>query len=209
MTVTEARFRDNYPTIYMTMISLIVGLLYENLVGQMQELPALWRGGPESFFVWVQCAALVSQPLLFWFTQTVNAASVRAMFSPRLAMIPILASTSLFFFVSNIGAEHALAWLYVWGFLYIAAFASFRDFGTLYEQDPDAPGGQWAHRRSGLGMLSTGAVVLGGAVAFHLEVFGLLGAGAFLAVGSLASIASHAVWYGEWKSAVGVSNGAE
>ncbi len=89
MTVIETRFRENYPNIFMMMISLIIGLLYENLVGAMAGLDGLWKQDAESFFLWTQCLTLATLPLLFWFTQTLTSAAMRAVFVPRMVMNPI------------------------------------------------------------------------------------------------------------------------
>ena len=204
MTVIETRFRDNYPTIYMMMISLIVGLLYENLVGAMQDLEGLWRGDGESFVLWTQCLMLTILPLLFWFTQTLTSAALRAVFVPRLALVPILAASGLFFFVSNLGAENATVWLYGWSAVMSLAWFGFRDFGSLYETDTEALGGLKSHDRSGALMAATGLVVLGGAVLTHMGRLGAIGAGAFLLVGLVGVTAAHYLWYGEWKAAVGI-----
>lgn len=205
MTVIETRFRENYPTIFMMMISLIVGLLYENLVGAMQGLDGLWRGDAESFFVWTQCLMLATMPLLFWFTQTLNSAALRAVFVPRSAIVPILAASGLFFFVSNLGGEHAIAWLYVWGAVFALAWVAFRDFGSLYEADADAPGGLDAHRGSSALMVVTGLIVFGGGILVHTGKLGFVGAGAFLWLGVVGGIVAHSLWYREWKVAVGLT----
>ena len=205
MTVVETRFRENYPTIFMMMISLIIGLLYENLVAAMQDLPALWQGDAESFFLSVQCLMLATMPLLFWFTQTLNAAALRAVFAPHMAIIPILVAVGLFFFVTNLGAENATFWLYAWGALMALGWFAFRDYGALYEADPDAPGGSDAHRTSGRVAAVTGLIVFGGGVLVHAGILGLIGAGGLLLLGVLGTVIQHYLWYAEWKVAVGVA----
>lgn len=204
MTIVEKRFRSSFPTIHMTMISLIVALLYENLVSGMRDLEGLWEGDAESFFLWAQCFVLTINPLLFWFTQTLNSAALRAVFVPRLALVPVLVAAALFFFVSNLGLEHASAWLYGWGVLTSLAWVAFRDFGSLYESDGDTPGGLTSHKRSGAVMVATGLVVLCGAVLSQLGQVEAAGAGVFLLVCLVGAVGAHYLWYAEWKIAVGM-----
>ena len=46
MNAIETRIRENYPTILMTILSLIVALVYENLIGSMKERVGLFEVAP-------------------------------------------------------------------------------------------------------------------------------------------------------------------
>ena len=51
MSEIEMRLRENYPTILMTLISLIVALVFETLISGMSEQSALGSVTVENFFL--------------------------------------------------------------------------------------------------------------------------------------------------------------
>ena len=206
MSVIETRLGDNYPAIFMTMVSLIVALVYENLIGAFGNFQKLGTPTPENIFVWAQFFVLTFAPLEFWFTQSVHAACVRPVFTPRHALVPIIAAFALNFFVSTIGVEHAVAWMYVSPFLVMTAWIAFRDFGRLYAEDDEVPGGVASHRGSGLIHLVAGAAMLPFAGLLHAGRIGLGAAALVIAMGGLATIVGHVVWYREWRKAAGLED---
>ncbi len=207
MSVIEARLGENYPAIFMTMVSLIVALVYENLVSAFGDFRDLGSPTPENIFVWAQFFVLTFAPLEFWFTQSVHAACVRPVFTPRHALVPIIAAVALNFFVSTIGAGHAVAWMYVSPILIMTAWVAFRDFGRLYAEDDEIPGGVDSHRASGLIHLVAGAAMLPFAGLLHAGRIGLGTAALVIVTGGLATIVGHVVWYREWRRAAGLSEG--
>ena len=122
-----------------------------------------------------------------------------------MAIVPVFAAVGLFFFVSNLGAEMAIPWLFGFAAMSVLAKLGFRDFGSLYQSDPETPGGIVSHRRSGNLMALVGVSVAGGGILTLTGQIGLVGAGVVLCAGLVGVVVAHFLWYREWQSAVGFS----
>lgn len=206
----DLRVRQNYPALLMMLVSLIVALVFENLIGVIRERPVLWDARPETFFFWSQCLVGLVGPLCFWFTLSLSASAVRAVFSPRDTVASILAAIAFNALVAGIGAIEPVVWLVVFGFLFGTAWLAFRGYGSVYARDPLVRGDISTHRGSGrIMMMSAGLCVAPAALLLHLGVIGLLGASVGVVSATTAVVAGHVKWFREWQAATGVASAAD
>ena len=204
MTPIEKRLRDNFPAIQMTLVSLIVALVFETLIGKMIDYEGAWLSSSEGFMFLSQCVFLAIVSLMYWFTLSLQSASILVVFSPRHALSPILPGVIFFALVSTIGGNGLILWLYVCSTLSAAAWLVFGEHERLYITDPEASGGAGAHRISRRLMLCTGIIIVGSAALLQYKVVGLIPVGALLLVSAAIAVIAHQIWYAEWKRAVDV-----
>ena len=125
----DLRVRQNYPALLMMLVSLIVALVFENLIGVIRERPVLWGASPETLFFWSQCLVGLTGPLCYWFTLSLSASAVRAVFSPQDTVASILAAIAFNALVAGIDSFEPAVWLGVFAFLFATAWLSFRQYG--------------------------------------------------------------------------------
>ncbi len=205
----DLRVRQNYPALLMMLVSLIVALVFENLVGVIRERPVLWDASPETLFFWSQCLVGLAGPLCYWFTLSLSASAVRAVFSPRDTVASILAAVAFNALVAGIGSFAPSVWLLVFAFLFARAWLAFRGYGKVYARDPLVGGDVSTHRGSGRMMVGAGLFVAAAALFLHIEVIGLLGASAGVVTATAFVVAAHAMWFREWQAATGVASASE
>jgi hypothetical protein len=104
--VAEQRLRENYPTVQMTILSLIIALVYENLVGEMRAQQNIWVWSEETLFVWSQCAFMLVGPAAFWFAYSLFTCTVRPGFLREDAFAPVGAALFFNVMVANLGTDH-------------------------------------------------------------------------------------------------------
>lgn len=204
MTPIEKRLRDNFPAIQMTLVSLIVALVFETLIGKMIDYEGAWLTSPEGFMFLSQCLFLATVSLMYWFTLSLQSASILVVFSPRHALSPILPGAIFFALVSTIGGNGLILWLYVCSTLSAAAWLVFGEHERLYMADPEASGQAGTHRISRLLMLCCGIIIAGSAALLQFEVLNLIPVSALLWVAVVLAVIAHQFWYAEWKRAVDV-----
>ena len=95
LNIVENRVRRNYPSLLIMMVSLIVALVFENLVAAIREQSALWDGSPESFFFLSQCFIMLVGPMTYWFTFSLHSPSSETTFNPRDILSSIVAASSV------------------------------------------------------------------------------------------------------------------
>jgi hypothetical protein len=199
----EARLSENYPGIFMTILSLIVALVYENLIGAMKEQKNLWTWTAETAFLWSQCAFLVMAPLTFWFAHSLQSCSVRRVFARADAIVPILAAIMFNVLASNLGTHLATSWLLIAGLLAAAAWVAFGQFGRHYVEDGTLSSGPDPHRWSRRLMVAIGSNFIALAISLHFGVIGFgTAATVLLLLTPLAATTIFSVWYQEWRRAV-------
>ena len=204
MTPIEKRLRDNFPAIQMTLVSLIVALIFETLIGKILDYQGAWLSSPEGFLFLSQCLFVATASLMYWFTLSLQSASFLVVFSPRHALSPIMPGVIFFALVSTIGGNGLILWLYVCSTLSGAAWLVFGEHERLYIADPEASGKTGSHLISRLLMLCAGIAIAGSAALLQIEVIGLLTVSALLWVAVILALIAHQFWYAEWKRAVGI-----
>lgn len=209
MNAIETRLRENYPPILMTLVSLVVALVYENLISGMAGQRDVWSPTPENFFLWAQCVFLAVSPLMYWFTLSLHSAAIRVVFSPRDAFAAIGAGLFFFFLASNLGATQVAVWMFAAGTLFVNGWFAFREYGRLYASDPEASGNVGTHRSAGRMMLASGVLMVGCAILLQAETVGLVTSGAVLLVAVAVGTIAHVRWYAEWKGATGLGERAQ
>ncbi len=201
MTETETRVANNFPALQMTLISLIVALVYEQLIESVQGQDGLFTLSEPNLLLWAQFLAIAIWPLEYWFTTSLSSSSVRTVFRPRSALGPLSPALLFFGLASNTGAWNPALWLTVAALLHGAAWFALGEQGRHYALDPSLCGGADAHRLSRSLMLASGVVLAAAALFLQMDVLGPAPVGAGIVVALGISLTAHAKWYGEWRRA--------
>ena len=137
---TEDKIREHYPTMYMTIVSVVVALVFENLFAAMKERDDLWSFS--SALLWVEAGAVVLSGVLFWFHSLLFSASIRQLFSLRDAINPFVVLFVLNILVASISTEFSMFFLF-WAFTMATGVVTWGYWERLYEAergDPSARG---------------------------------------------------------------------
>ena len=62
----ETELRKHFPTVYLTLISILVALAVESLLGRIDELQSLFVFSPVGFLHWLQISLVLLVSALFW-----------------------------------------------------------------------------------------------------------------------------------------------
>jgi len=206
MTPIQTRLQENFPTIQMTLVSLIVALVYENLVGAVSDHEGGSAVTPENYLFWSQCGFLTLTPLMYWFTLSLQTASIRAIFSPRDALLPIAPGIAFIILASTVGEGSGVSWIATAGVLFATGWFAFQEYGRLYEADPDAPGGIGAHQFSARIMFGIALILGVNALLLQTHAIGLIVSSISLWAATLLGVYAHVRWYSEWSHAVGMKH---
>ena len=62
----ENELRKHFPTVYLTLISILIALAVEGLLGRMGELPSLFVLSSSTVLHWLQISLVLLVFALFW-----------------------------------------------------------------------------------------------------------------------------------------------
>ena len=66
MTEAERRVRESFPGVFVTFLSILIGLVLADLVGMARERPDLWPPASASLRTWLQLGFMVELIVLSW-----------------------------------------------------------------------------------------------------------------------------------------------
>jgi len=66
LTSHQNELRKHFPTVYLTLISILVALAVEGLLERMYELPSLYVLSSSSVLTWLQISIVLEIAALFW-----------------------------------------------------------------------------------------------------------------------------------------------
>ncbi len=197
----EHRLRENYPAIQITILSLIIALVYENLISEMRAQPVLFEYSPEVAFLWGQCVFMIASPAIFWFAHSLFACSVRPVYSRADALAPIGAALAFNVMVANLGASSGAYWMMGMGLLAAIGFFALGQFNGGYRSDSEVSVSTDAHTLSRriMFVLGLGTVLVAGLL--QAGILGYAVAGGFMALASCVGVFGIlSVWYREWRA---------
>ena len=101
----ENELRKHFPTVYLTMISILVALAIEGLLGRIDELPHLFVLSPSSILNWLQISIVLLIAALFWWVIARWASTLPWTFGFFDALAPLALLMVLHFLSQSVGAS--------------------------------------------------------------------------------------------------------
>lgn len=200
---TAERIGSYYPTIYMTIASIVVALAFENLFALLKAHEELWsRAG---FLVWAQAVMVVFIGVMFWYHSSLFSASMRRIFSLADAFNPFLVLFALNAMVASMERDHFALFFVLTGLNMATGPIVFRGWGRIYAAERNQPAlvhvfRRAGHRALGLAIVNL-SVGMGGA-------FGVVPEPVAAAIGISTIAVAIAVflpaWERAWSEATGV-----
>ncbi len=207
MTEVERRLRENYPGILMMIVSLFVALVFENLVERMANRPEVLRLTGENLFFFAQCLYIAVMAIYYWFNISLHSSSIRGVFQPRDALVPLPPAIAFLVLASTVGTEATGVWIAFAAALAATAWLAFRELGRHYADDPQVLGGTGTHNPSGAIHLAATLVLMTYLASTTVVATGPATGAAATVVALGCVVVGQAVWYREWKAAVGLPRG--
>jgi len=207
MNTIETRLSENYPTIQMTVVSLVVALVFENLIQVLKEQPAAWRMTSESFLMWSQCVVTVNLAAMYWVKLTVDSSTLRVPFSPLDGLNALAAGVGFMVLASSIGEAAPAVWTSAAAGLLFLACGIWTYHDRCYQRDPEAFPAAGSHN-SGIRAMALGGTILAAtAILSALQWVDEVATGLALLLGVLLLDVAHWLWYRNWKRTLSVGQG--
>lgn len=175
-----ANARALFPTIQITLVSIIVALALQQMLDLMPRVDALWEVSIVGVRVW--CQVLVGFVIIvkMWTGFVLTAVAIERVPRPLDLLGPIGVLVFVDAQIASIGVEHTLRWWYVLGAgsLVAAAFIASQAPLAISDavRDADARGRvATGFRRPALIEVAAGVLALAIAVLHHIVVFGDVG----------------------------------
>ena len=158
MTPIERRIRELFPSVQITLVSIIVALTLENLLDNVGTNPALWRFDATALTLWCHVLTVLAVTLKIWSGFAFNAIVLDRL--PRTSDVlgPIGILLLVYSLIATIAPEREALW---WTFMSAGSFVA---AAYLRTQSPDATSLTTSSRR-GTGAPTGFEIALGSAAA--------------------------------------------
>jgi hypothetical protein len=105
VTSYQNELRRHFPTIYLTLISILVALAIEGLLERMYELPSLYLLSSSSVLAWLQISIVLSIAALFWWVIARWASTLPWVFGFFDALAPLVLLVVLHILADSVGTN--------------------------------------------------------------------------------------------------------
>lgn len=156
--------RRHFPTVYLTLISILVALAVEGLLERMDQIETLFVPSAPTFLLWIQITIVLALAAIFWWVIARWASTLPWSVGFFDALMPLLLLVVFHFLAGSIGAS-ATRWFAALGLISIGGALNYlvSALRALGARD-DVPDRAW--------LLAPTAVGLGGGVGFFaLSIF--------------------------------------
>jgi hypothetical protein len=106
------RAREALPAIRITLVSIIVALVFENLLEVLSANPYLWTVTIEGLLTWLRTLATTATVILIWLGMALMITVIDRAPFPRDFLLPVVLLALLHVLIGTIESESAHAWLY-------------------------------------------------------------------------------------------------
>jgi hypothetical protein len=137
MNTIRNRAKDLFPSVSMTLLSIIQALVLEFLWNQIRDSPYLWTFGWPALLGWLQIVAAVLGILQVWLFNTSVAMRLRWTPYARDLMLPFAIGVLEFIMIDLTGTEHLAWWLVDLAVVYTLAAWIGQDILARARRDPD------------------------------------------------------------------------
>ncbi len=104
-TSPENELRKHFPAVYLTLISILVALAVEGLLGRVSELPSLFVLSPATVLHWLQISLVLLVAALFWWVIVRWATTLPWGFGFFDALAPLVLLVFLHFFAHSVAGS--------------------------------------------------------------------------------------------------------
>lgn len=122
----RAQAKELFPSVYLTLLSMIQALALEALWSAVNERPHLWAGDAAALGGWLQVTATLQTIFFVWVAFTLLVVRLRWVVSVHDSAIPFILGLGQFGLVALIEPEKLYLWFYVAAG--ISAFGSWANF---------------------------------------------------------------------------------
>jgi hypothetical protein len=105
LTSPENELRKHFPTVYLTLISILVALAVESLLDRMHELPHLLTFSSSAILNWIQITIVLLIAALFWWVIARWASTLPWVFGFFDALAPLVLLVVLHFLAQSVGTS--------------------------------------------------------------------------------------------------------
>jgi hypothetical protein len=106
------RARQALPAIRITLVSIIVALVFENLLEALSANPYLWTATIEGLLTWLRTLATMATVILIWLGMALMITVIDRAPWPRDFLLPVVLLALLHVLIGTIDSESAHVWLY-------------------------------------------------------------------------------------------------
>jgi len=105
LTSHQNELRKHFPTVYLTLISILVALAVEGLLERMYELPSLYVLSSSSVLTWLQISIVLEIAALFWWVIARWASTLPWVFGFFDALAPLVLLVVLHILAHSVGTN--------------------------------------------------------------------------------------------------------
>ncbi len=195
------RVRGNFPTIYLTLHSIIIAVVLEALWQPLGAKSVL----PTDPLLWMQALVYVSSAFNVWLHTSLFGSSMPGVLTPREAAMPFALLILFSAMLATMGSlERAPWWFYSTGTLFMTAYPAWRIWERAHEDDPGSFEGIGVYRGASRVNVGNAVFLFAAGAAVHLGFIGAGGAAILCAPLIALTIVGSLVWVRGWRRAIGL-----
>ncbi|NNL57515.1 MAG: hypothetical protein HKO71_07160 [Pseudomonadales bacterium] len=137
MTSTRERIKDNFPTVLLTLLSIVQALALELLWNHLDSAPYLFSPSPLALLCWLQIAATLMGIILIWLVYASNAMRFRWVPATGDSTLPFVIGIIEFILVAELGPDSFGIWLALMGVVFALMTWTVRSTMHRARQDAD------------------------------------------------------------------------
>lgn len=137
MEAIRKRAKELFPSIYLTLVSIIQSLALGYLLSSLKDSQQFWTLNSESLIAWLQIAAMCQIIFLIWHEYVVGVISFQWVLGISDSIIPFGFGISQFALISFINPSTLYLWLYSMGVLNGIALFAYKNMYRKAKRDTD------------------------------------------------------------------------
>lgn len=208
MSLGESQLKQQFPAVYVTLISIIVALAVERLFSRLGSFGMPLGGDGAALLVWLQAFAVFQLAVCMWFLASLFVITFRWVlrFSDSVGPFALLFLLNLL--ISSIGAETAHHWLYLAG---VGSFTSAGVFSASLRKAAREPENRERLDRrrfipAVVATIALGGLMLGFGLLVHIGVFGIRWASVGVVAFCLGLGVAVWLWHRAWRQSLGLED---
>ncbi|MBT8139799.1 MAG: hypothetical protein KJP25_08510 [Gammaproteobacteria bacterium] len=137
MSLIHERIKDYFPTVLITLLSIVQALALELLWGHIDESEYLFVWGWPAVVYWIQVLSTLIGIVLIWLIYAMNAMRFRWLPSIMDSIFPFIVGIIQFILVADLGPDGEGAWLFLMGVVFILMTWSAQETMRRARLDPE------------------------------------------------------------------------
>lgn len=137
MKIIHERIKDNFPTVLITLLSIVQALALELLWNHIIDADYLFEPGLEALLWWMQVLATLIGVMLIWLVYAMNAMRFRWLPGTMESIFPFIVGIIQFIVVADLGPGNVGEWLVSMAVIFLMMVWSAQSSLRRARQDPD------------------------------------------------------------------------